>query len=403
MRKNLLNLLRLVPIALLLCAGVASAQSTGVITGVVTDASTGKPVVGAVVVATSPAVQGEKTAVTDADGAFTISGLPAGSYKLAAQLGSYKPAERSDLVVKADTTLRANLSVVPEAVQMEEVVVTGSRVRRLDLTSVGPRAGGQSRAARRQRQGQRRRLPPDPSAAGRTASTTRSNNGGDGTFASTSAASGPDRTLVLLNGRRMVAGGTGADAIGRPELDPVRGHRPGRGARGRRLGHLRLRRHRRRRQPHHPQGLRRYRRHRPVRHLRAAATGSPGTSTSTRALPATRAASSSTWATSGRRRSCPARRDWSKTRSDYNYTARQARTYPLGSGTIPERSLPAPGGCHQPVRDRPPQRIPRQDHLLWQPAGTAGTVCTTVSGQQSCWRPYVASGRSERHLQLPAP
>ena len=77
--------------------------------------------------------------MTDADGEFTISGLPAGNYKLAAQLGSYKPAERSDLVVKADTTLRANLAVVPEAVQMEEVVVTGSRVRRLDLTAVGPR------------------------------------------------------------------------------------------------------------------------------------------------------------------------------------------------------------------------------------------------------------------------
>ncbi len=211
MRKNLLNLLRLVPIALLLCAGVASAQSTGVITGVVTDGSTGKPVVGAVIVATSPAVQGEKTAVTGSDGAFTISSLPAGTYRIAAQLGSYKPAERSDLVVKADTTLRANLAVVPEAVQMEEVVVTGSRVRRLDLTASAPvlvvnreqlvESGKDSVGAFLQTLPQQANGPNN-----------QVNNGGDGTFVVDLRGLGPDRTLVLLNGRRMVSGGQGANS-----------------------------------------------------------------------------------------------------------------------------------------------------------------------------------------------
>ena len=122
MRKKLLRLVRIAPLALLF-AGVASAQTTGTVLGVVTDASTGKPVAGAVIIATSPALQGEQTAVTDNNGAFRLPLLPPGEYKLAVQLEGYKPAERSDITIRIDKTIRANLAVVPEAVQMEEQVV----------------------------------------------------------------------------------------------------------------------------------------------------------------------------------------------------------------------------------------------------------------------------------------
>ncbi len=122
MMKRLLRLLRIAPLALLF-AGIASAQTTGTVIGVVTDASTGKPVTGALVVATSPALQGEQTAVTDATGNFRIQLLPPGQYKLAVQLEGYKPAERSDITIRIDKTIRANLAVVPEAVQLEEQVV----------------------------------------------------------------------------------------------------------------------------------------------------------------------------------------------------------------------------------------------------------------------------------------
>ncbi len=123
MRKKLLRLLRSAPLALLFAAGVASAQTTGTIIGVVTDASTGKPVTGALVIATSPNLQGEQTAVSDQAGNFRLQLLPPGQYQLAVQLEGYKPAERSDIVVRVDKTIRANLAVVPEAVQMEEQVV----------------------------------------------------------------------------------------------------------------------------------------------------------------------------------------------------------------------------------------------------------------------------------------
>jgi hypothetical protein len=125
MRKKLLRLLRVAPVAILLCVGVASAQSmgTGQIVGQVTDAASGKPVAGALVIATSPALQGESTAVSDSKGEYILTTLPPGKYKLAAQLAGYKPLERSDIVLRVGFTLRANLPIIPEAVQMEEQVV----------------------------------------------------------------------------------------------------------------------------------------------------------------------------------------------------------------------------------------------------------------------------------------
>ena len=119
MRKLVPNLLRLAPLALLL-ASSASAQTTGTIIGVVTDASTGKPVVGALILARSSGLQGEQTAVTDEKGAYRLPQLPPGQYTLAVQLGGYRPAERSDITLRIDKTIRANLAVVPEAVQLQE-------------------------------------------------------------------------------------------------------------------------------------------------------------------------------------------------------------------------------------------------------------------------------------------
>jgi hypothetical protein len=119
---KLQRLLRVAPLALLF-ASVASAQTTGNIIGVVTDAQSGKPIVGALVVATSPSSQGEQTAVTDKSGGFRFQLLMPGDYKLATSFDGFKPAERGDLTVRVDKTIRANLSMVPEAVQMEEQVV----------------------------------------------------------------------------------------------------------------------------------------------------------------------------------------------------------------------------------------------------------------------------------------
>jgi len=388
MRKNVLNLLRLVPIALLLCAGVASAQSNGVITGVVTDASTSKPVVGAVIVATSPAVQGEKTAVTGADGSFTISSLPAGTYKIAAQLGSYKPADRSGLVVKADTTLRANLSVVPDAVQMEEVVVTGSRVRRLDLTGSAPvlvvnreqlvdsgkaTVGDFLQTLPIQQNGLNNQV----------------NNGGDGSARIDLRGLGATRTLVLLNGRRLVAGGTGADAtvdlnsipfaaIDRVEVladvasavygsDAIAGvvnliTRKGYAGTG---------------------GTAQY----------GVSSNGDGQTWDINVNSGVAGDTGSVFFNVGyfwQEAIFSGNRDWSTYSLSYDYEAKQAN--PLGSGTTPNGRFRLPTSANNQFATDLRAAFPGKTTFFWQPAGTAGTVCTTVNGAQSCWRPYVASG-----------
>ena len=139
MRKKVLRLLRLVPIALAL-SGVASAQTTGTIVGVVTDASTGKPVAGALVVATSPNLPGEQTAITDESGNYRLPLLPPGEYKLVVQFQGYKPAERTDIRLSSDKTLRANITATPEAVQLEEQVV---RTGMAPVINVGSAESGQ--------------------------------------------------------------------------------------------------------------------------------------------------------------------------------------------------------------------------------------------------------------------
>jgi hypothetical protein len=108
---------------LVAAATVAGAQTHGTIVGAVTDASTGKPIAGALVTAASPSLQGEQAAVTDAQGRFTITLLPPGRYRISGHLQGYLPAERGDLVLRVDYTLRANLVLAPEAVQADEQLV----------------------------------------------------------------------------------------------------------------------------------------------------------------------------------------------------------------------------------------------------------------------------------------
>src|SRR5689334_11033147 len=59
-----------------------SSATVGSLRGVLKDKSTGEAAVGATVVATSPALQGEQVVITDETGQYFITSLPPGTYTL---------------------------------------------------------------------------------------------------------------------------------------------------------------------------------------------------------------------------------------------------------------------------------------------------------------------------------
>src|SRR5438270_3023277 len=105
----------------------ASAQTTGGLSGQIIDAQTQNPVPDAVVIAQSPALQGEQTAVTDATGTFEITLLPAGTYTLNVQREGYQPFTQGGISVRLDRTIKIKLQLVPEAVQAGAVEITVAR------------------------------------------------------------------------------------------------------------------------------------------------------------------------------------------------------------------------------------------------------------------------------------
>ena len=94
-----------------------------VLTGKVVDTTNQAPVGDVVVTVTSPALQGEQMAVTDASGAYRIPNLPPGEYQIRAEKESYRPYSRTDIALRADATIRFDVQLLPEAIKAEEVEV----------------------------------------------------------------------------------------------------------------------------------------------------------------------------------------------------------------------------------------------------------------------------------------
>jgi large repetitive protein len=105
------RLLTIVAIAAL--AGAVLAQETGGITGLVSDAASGAPVPGAVVIAASG--QGPAgRAMTNREGIYNIKGLAPGRYKVSARAEGFYPAAVPDPVaVQAGEMTRQNVELKP--------------------------------------------------------------------------------------------------------------------------------------------------------------------------------------------------------------------------------------------------------------------------------------------------
>src|SRR4051794_12168161 len=114
-------------LASILLATPAMAQTTGGISGTIVDANTQNPVADAVVIATSPALQGEQTAVTDASGNFEITLLPAGVYRINVQREGFQAFTQDGLTVRLDKTIRIKLAVLPDQFQGAAVEIVAQK------------------------------------------------------------------------------------------------------------------------------------------------------------------------------------------------------------------------------------------------------------------------------------
>ena len=107
------------PLLAVLAVAPLQAQSTdGTVRGRITDAATQQPLVGVTVTI------GSRGALTQADGGYFISGVPAGTDIVRARMLGYAPATRSVTLAGGDTVV-ADFALAPQAVNLSQVVVVG--------------------------------------------------------------------------------------------------------------------------------------------------------------------------------------------------------------------------------------------------------------------------------------
>jgi hypothetical protein len=106
-------------------AGVAFAQlvPTSKMEGKVVD-STGAPLPGVSVEATSPKLVGKATAVTTGDGTYRLFSLPSGVYEVTFTLQGFKKLIRKDIIIQLSQTITLNASLEQAALE-EQVTVIG--------------------------------------------------------------------------------------------------------------------------------------------------------------------------------------------------------------------------------------------------------------------------------------
>ena len=142
MRNPRLGIVTWTIVALVLAALPAFAQTTGSLVGRVTDENDA-PLPGVTVSATSAALQGQRSTVSDAEGDWRLAALPPGPYALTFELAGFgtERAEGIDVQLGRDTTLATKLR--PQTA--EEITVVGD-VATIDTRSTTLGANFSARA-----------------------------------------------------------------------------------------------------------------------------------------------------------------------------------------------------------------------------------------------------------------
>ena len=119
-------------IILLISALTIQASTTGKIKGIITDAETGEPLIGANVIILGTSLG----AATDLDGYFLILAVRPGEYKLKASMIGFETMIKTEVQVEVDRTIIVNFNLNQTELQSAEVVVTAERDEvRLDVSA----------------------------------------------------------------------------------------------------------------------------------------------------------------------------------------------------------------------------------------------------------------------------
>ena len=119
----------LVPVS----AARAQGVQTGTVTGTVQSAD-GLSLPGATVTASSPVLQGQRTATTDVNGVYFIKGLPAGTYVVSFDMPSFKSVKKENVELGVGSTIDVPQTMVLAGVT-ETVLVVAESPKPAALTS----------------------------------------------------------------------------------------------------------------------------------------------------------------------------------------------------------------------------------------------------------------------------
>ncbi len=99
------------------------AQTAGKISGIITDAQTGEPLIGTNVVVLGTSLGGS----TDLEGTFFILNVPPGKYNVQASMLGYEKVIMRDVIVNSNRTTNADFKLKVTTLQQEAVIVEATR------------------------------------------------------------------------------------------------------------------------------------------------------------------------------------------------------------------------------------------------------------------------------------
>lgn len=105
-------------------------QETGTVIGKVFDSATNEELIGANILLEGTTIG----AASDLDGNFIIRNVPAGMYTLSASMIGYAKITITDLNVKSGESKKVDISLISEAFQTDEVVVTAEALRNTETS-----------------------------------------------------------------------------------------------------------------------------------------------------------------------------------------------------------------------------------------------------------------------------